>query len=241
MYNNLILFLYIIHGEKMEKSVLEREYLIENKSVKQITDIYGIKEHTIRYLISKYGLRKQAFTKDLTNERFGYLVAISKTNVIYGDGHNRIAWECECDCGNKKTIVQQSLTRGLTKSCGCYFQKHIFKGYKNFGGQQWSRIKHQAKQRNIEFDITIEYAYDLFEKQNNKCAISGVEIKLNKNYEGKKSLNSASLDRINSDIGYIVGNVQWVHKRVNMMKNNMSEKEFYEWCRIISEYNCIKR
>jgi hypothetical protein len=221
----------------MEKLVLKKLYIEENKSAKEISKIYEIKEHVIRYLINKYKLAKKSTIEDLTNKKFGYLTAISRTNISYKSGNKPVAWVCKCDCGNEVTVVQQSLVRGATKSCGCYFQKHMFKGYKNFSGQQWSRIKHQAKQRNIEFDITIEYVYELYEKQNNKCAISGVEIKLNKNYEGKKSLNSASLDRIDSSLGYIEGNVQWVHKTVNMMKNNMTEKDFIEWCKNIVEYN----
>lgn len=28
-------------------------------------------------------------------------------------------WLCVCDCGNEKSVVGQSLTRGDTKSCGC--------------------------------------------------------------------------------------------------------------------------
>lgn len=48
---------------------------------------------------------------------------------------------------------------------------------------------------------------------------------------------TASLDRIDSSKGYIEGNVQWVHKRINKMKLDDSDTEFIEWCRLIADFN----
>lgn len=53
---------------------------------------------------------------DLVGQRFGRLVVIER------DGSNKsgnAVWKCQCDCGNIKSIVGTSLTRGLTQSCGC--------------------------------------------------------------------------------------------------------------------------
>ena len=47
---------------------------------------------------------------------------------------------------------------------------------------------------------------------------------------------TASLDRIDSSKGYTIDNVQWVHKKVNMMKKDMSDSEFIAWCNEISSY-----
>jgi len=48
-------------------------------------------------------------------KRFGRLVVQSQ----YTDGrHSRCI--CKCDCGNTHDVVLYSLTRGDTKSCGCY-------------------------------------------------------------------------------------------------------------------------
>lgn len=46
-----------------------------------------------------------------------------------------------------------------------------------------------------------------------------------------------SIDRINSDIGYEEGNIQWVDKRINMMKGSLSNKEFIELCTKVAKYN----
>jgi len=46
---------------------------------------------------------------------------------------------------------------------------------------------------------------------------------------------TASLDRINNDLGYIEGNVQWVHKDVNRMKWAFTQDRFLELCCLITE------
>lgn len=54
--------------------------------------------------------------KDLTGQRFGRLIVLARAE---NDRHNKSQWLCQCDCGNQKTVNGQSLTRGLTMSCGC--------------------------------------------------------------------------------------------------------------------------
>lgn len=57
--------------------------------------------------------------KDLTNKRFGYLVAIS---IDKSAPHKRTKWFCKCDCGNTTIVPTCDLTSGHTTSCGC--KKH---------------------------------------------------------------------------------------------------------------------
>jgi hypothetical protein len=47
---------------------------------------------------------------------------------------------------------------------------------------------------------------------------------------------TASLDRIDSKLGYIPGNIQWVHKTINRMKVNLPEEDFVYFCRLITDY-----
>lgn len=56
-------------------------------------------------------------SKDLVGQRFGRLVVIEKTR------HNgRLAWKCQCDCGNTSVVSSYCLNHG-TISCGCYRQE----------------------------------------------------------------------------------------------------------------------
>ena len=52
---------------------------------------------------------------DLTGQRFGRLVAISRAPSIKG----RSAYTCCCDCGTVKIIPAAYLRHGGTSSCGC--------------------------------------------------------------------------------------------------------------------------
>jgi hypothetical protein len=54
--------------------------------------------------------------KDLTGQRFGYLVAIENVGK---NERNQIVWHCKCDCGGTKNVSSEFLIRGSVKSCGC--------------------------------------------------------------------------------------------------------------------------
>ena len=61
----------------------------------------------------------------------------------------------------------------------------------------------------------------LFIFQNQICAITGDYI---------SSIEDASLDRIDSSIGYIKNNIQWVTYQANVSKHIMSMNELYNFC-----------
>ena len=58
--------------------------------------------------------------KDITNVRFGNLVAIKNTGKV--DAHRNLVWLCQCDCGNICEVSGNNLRTGHTKSCGCLKQ-----------------------------------------------------------------------------------------------------------------------
>lgn len=96
----------------------------------------------------------------------------------------------------------------------------------------------RAKRNSLEFDLDGDYLWSLFIKQNRRCALSGLDLQFPKAWgiKSKKDI-TASLDRINSSIGYIKGNVQWVHKTINTMKMDMLDQEFINICKKVAEYN----
>lgn len=97
----------------------------------------------------------------------------------------------------------------------------------------WANILRSALgiksgRKRLKIDIDKKYIVRLFEVQNEKCAISGLDIKLGIN---------ASLDRKDSSLGYTKGNVQWVHKDINIIKGSFSEEYFIEVCTYVKEHN----
>ena len=69
----------------------------------------------------------------------------------------------------------------------------------------------------MEYSITEDYIKELLLKQEYKDYYTGL---VPENYE------DYSLDRIDSNLGYIEGNVVVTTTRVNVMKNDMSIEEF---------------
>ena len=58
---------------------------------------------------------------DLTGQRFGKLVALSRfQKEVGGDSW----WHCQCDCGNMHDVRGYSLLNGDTLSCGCLTKSH---------------------------------------------------------------------------------------------------------------------
>ncbi len=54
---------------------------------------------------------------DLTNRRFGRLVALYPTE--FRDKKSSVFWHCRCDCGKELNVTQNNLVYGQYRSCGC--------------------------------------------------------------------------------------------------------------------------
>lgn len=72
-------------------------------------------------------------------------------------------------------------------------------------------------------------------KQNKKCALTGDIIYFPTRCWSRDG--TASLDRIDSSKGYTKENVQWVHKDINMMKQEYTTEVFLGWCKKVVEHN----
>jgi hypothetical protein len=57
-----------------------------------------------------------ATKQNLAGQRFGRLTAL----YTVPNNNYRTRWHCVCDCGNTKDVLQQNLTNGHVRSCGCF-------------------------------------------------------------------------------------------------------------------------
>ena len=182
--------------------------------------------------------------KNLIGRVFGKLKVIE---FAYTDKRRGAYWNCECSCDGKKVVIKaHGLTRkDGTKSCGCLQKPRgannkLWKGCGNISGQHFSRVRMNAQERCLPFNITIEQIWGLFLKQDRKCTLSGVKLK----FESKTNTHdgSASLDRIDSSRGYNIDNIQWVHKDINFAKQSMSNGDFIKICEsVVNHQNSFKR
>jgi hypothetical protein len=119
-------------------------------------------------------------------------------------------------------------------------RKNKWKGCEELSGTKWSSYQKGAEARGFVFDITIEYAWELFLKQDRRCALTGSPIFFDMDLDNLRKYGyqggTASLDRINSKQGYVEGNVQWIHKDANKMKMDLPEEDFFRIVKQIYEH-----
>ena len=159
----------------------------------------------------------------------------------------RVMWKVQCDCGKVEVRRRDLVIKGYSKSCRSCASKRNAKthpppvrrtGCNGLSGTHFKSIRHGASRRGIVFDVTPEYLWGLYESQNGLCALTGVPIILNtsiKNQNVNWDVITASLDRIDSDVGYVVGNLWWVHKEMNRLKNNYTLEELLYWSSLLVE------
>lgn len=142
---------------------------------------------------------------ELTGQRFGKLVAqwpCGKTRF------RAVIWLCLCDCGNIKTIRANSLKTENTKSCGCLYKNSpknaITHGHASGGVSPEYRAYQHAKSRCTDRNVWnyknyggrgIEFRFDSFDKFLSEL--------------GSRPSSRHSIDRINNDGHYEIGNVRW--------------------------------
>lgn len=136
----------------------------------------------------------------------------------------------QCDCGKTREMsTSEFLDPNSCFQCPSCAQKENHAKLTLLNGRigeltktRYSKIKRSAETRDIKFNVSIEYLWNLFESQNKICAITGEKI---------EHIEDASLDRIDSSKGYIEGNLQWVTIQANLSKHTMTMEELYEFCR----------
>ncbi len=106
--------------------------------------------------------------------------------------------------------------------------------------QHFKLARRRMKTHGRECGITLEYLKKLWEKQGGRCAYAGWELD---NPETTNDWNhsqlhprKASLDRIDSSVGYVPGNVQFVSLIANFAKRDFKEEELLEFCQAVAEY-----
>jgi len=180
---------------------------------------------------------------DAIGKKYGKLTVIEEAPKL--EKCKGLRYKCLCECGNIHEAFISHLVRGTITHCGCTPHKgplhHQWTGVGYISGEFWYThiIRSATGQKNgnrtrkpKELGITIEYAWDLFLKQDKKCALSGLELYFPTKWKDKSY--NASLDRIDSSKGYIEGNVQWVHKDINIMKNKFNNEYFIKICNLVS-------
>lgn len=116
---------------------------------------------------------------------------------------------------------------------------YIFKGYSRNIYELWlspkaeftarissllSNCKKRSEQKNIEFDLDVDFLLSIYPKDN-LCPALGIELSFGGSGRRGPTENSPSLDRIIPALGYTKGNVIFVSQKANQIKTNASPEE----------------
>lgn len=172
----------------------------------------------------------------LNNTVFGKWLVMGYGGV---DHRGARLWVCVCECGNIANVLGSNLINQSSTQCiSCHNAKGTLNkrstGKDLISGTFLAFIQRSAIKRDIDYDITIDELLRIWELQNGKCALTGIELSFPKH--SKDYSNTASLDRIDSNKGYVVGNVQWVHKIINIMKMDLDQSDFINWCKAVANH-----
>lgn len=179
---------------------------------------------------------------------FGHWTVVDGVAYITKDKQQgSIYFLCVCNvCNiNHRFVNIHALKKGKRGGCRTCIS-HIYSMPSGKDNPNWKgvgeisksyilNLKKAAANRNIKFDVSMKYLWELFLSQERTCKLSGVPISFSSSYGARDG--TASLDRIDRTNGYVKGNVQWVHKVVNEMKWDRTDEELIAWCKTISEHN----
>lgn len=185
--------------------------------------------------LHKYNKCKQCLGKDThkykNGDIKGDLTVLGYRSTPFG---KKIKVQCSC---GYVYLVNRGTLNEINKCRNCYLQyTKVGKDHGSYQGVEFisqtyfTSIKRSAEKRKLECSITIEFLNELLIKQKHKCQLSGLPIKIG----NARSETTASLDRIDSDLGYTEGNIQWVHKDINKMKLDLDQNEFFTFCELIT-------
>jgi len=151
--------------------------------------------------------------KDITGQRFGHLTAIAYAGSTK---EGRAKWLCECNYGNRITVLLTSLTGGNTTSCGCALKGKITTHGKS--NTKFYRVWLSMKTRcNNPHSNRFKY-------------YGGKGITYDSNWEDFENFyadmhegysEGLSLDRIDREKGYSKDNCRWVG--ITTQNNNKSD------------------
>ena len=168
-------------------------------------------------------------------ERFGKLTLLSlilrDNTEVDNTKRQRIKYLCKCDCGNEFITRWDGIKANTTISCGCNkgyprnkeARKHLSLGQAAFN-DLFLRYKLGAKKRGFNFEISKDRFKELTSGICYYCGDSPSKINHRSNMYGGYTYNG--IDRIDSDKGYIEGNVVSCCSLCNYMKKNIKLIDF---------------
>ena len=152
----------------------------------------------------------------MIKRKFGRWTVVEEAKEKVG---NRLAYKCECECGNIRIVSGKNLRSGDTKSCGCLAKervtKHGMHGTPEYRvwGQMIQRCGNPNNERYANYGGRGIKVCDRWKNFENFFTDMGTR---------KKGL---TIERKNNDLGYFLENCCWATRKIQarnrrIFKNN---------------------
>ena len=115
------------------------------------------------------------------------------------------------------------INRKIYYSCSNCMENHS-KKYRDTHRLRYLAQKANSRKRPDSIKMTEEILQNIYDNQEGKCALSGLKFSMN------SSDRKPSLDRIDSNKGYTLTNIQLVSYFVNKMKRELNQSDFIKIC-----------
>ena len=220
---------------KLTKEYLETEYLLNKRSTSDIGLEVGCSYDTVNRALREHGLsvrgQEEVSTADLSGKVFGQWTVLHRADIQNPNGTVK-AFLCRCTCGRHRRLSPGTLVSGASTRCTACAANALAKS--SIPSTYLMGLKSSAGKRGIPFLVGVEYLESIYEKQGRRCALTGARLNMGE-ANASMSAMTASVDRIDSMLPYEEGNVQWVHKLVNVMKWNIGQQDFINICHAVAE------
>ncbi len=177
------------------------------------------------------------YIKNLADRTFERLEVISFAGVR-GTGIQHAYWTCRCECGTKQDIRGTKLLTGKMTQCakcntrdGRARREASMLALAIAGGTAFNVLfreyVYNAKAKNVTFSLSKDEAHQLFESDCWYCGEPPSALK-----RLKKSLTGYThngIDRVDSSLGYVTGNVVSCCRICNYAKRQLSVVDFLAW------------
>lgn len=148
-----------------------------------------------------------------------------------------------CECGNKRTVRQYDIVHRQKLRCKpCGWKQTGLKKIKADAGlnKVVLHIKNSAKRRGIEFNLTKEQILEITSKNCDYCDRQPELKAIGTNYISRHINKSQyiynSIDRIDSNKGYVYDNCAPCCKQCNIAKSILTVEEFANMIKNIYNY-----
>lgn len=161
---------------------------------------------------------------DLTGKKFGRWTVLSRApDIVSPSGQHTTAWECLCDCGNKRIVRARSLINGDSQSCGCLHQE-MRRVITKKHGETKTRLYHIWASMRQRCNNPNNHAYAGYGGRGIRVCEAWNEYETFAKWARDNGYrDDLSIDRIDNDKGYSPDNCRWASPQVqsNNLRSNV--------------------